>query len=280
MAGTRPRVIVLGNFAHFRKSVLGKVAQGRFSCCNALEWALAPRHGERVIFFRHDLTRRIHPEIKRLMGRHRAINDTGFDIDKRNVQKHMHIAFGYSQQIDPLTHSGRAVVKSRRNAVHDGSVIDCPVERADPEKVYELLIDNEVGDGTILDIRVGILLGKITVVYRKYRPIGTRFMNANSHAEIVEPAEVLTSDEQAAILRFCASIRLEYGELDCLRDRQSGKLYIVDANNTPFGPPNQISDAQREQALDMIARAFIPHVVTYRIPTHRRLARRLDIMLS
>ena len=50
-------------------------------------------------------------------------------------------------------------------------------------------------------------------------------------------------DELNKIHRFCAKIGMDYGEVDVLRDRDDGRIYIVDANNTPSGPPSPISDS-------------------------------------
>ena len=51
-------------------------------------------------------------------------------------------------------------------------------------------------------------------------------------------------------------MRLEYGELDILRDLDNKKIYIVDVNNTPFGPPANISAAQGKEAIRILAEAF------------------------
>jgi hypothetical protein len=45
---------------------------------------------------------------------------------------------------------------------------------------------------------------------------------------------------------------LEFGELDILRDNLSQKIYILDVNNTPSGPPNHIKKGDYWKALDLI----------------------------
>jgi len=49
---------------------------------------------------------------------------------------------------------------------------------------------------------------------------------------------------------------LDYGELDVLRDNDNGKIYIVDVSNTPWGPPNNISNKEGKIALIKLADTF------------------------
>ncbi len=46
-----------------------------------------------------------------------------------------------------------------------------------------------------------------------------------------------------------------YGELDLLRDTD-GRLYVVDANNTPYWPQEHLSRPQRKRALALIAASY------------------------
>ena len=45
-----------------------------------------------------------------------------------------------------------------------------------------------------------------------------------------------------------------------LRDRQDGRIYIVDANNRPFGPPNGIHPFEEDVALRLIGEAWLSRV--------------------
>jgi hypothetical protein len=49
---------------------------------------------------------------------------------------------------------------------------------------------------------------------------------------------------------------LDYGELDVLRDLGDRRIYVVDVNPTPDGPPNHIGAADSEIALARMADAF------------------------
>jgi glutathione synthase/RimK-type ligase-like ATP-grasp enzyme len=83
-----------------------------------------------------------------------------------------------------------------------------------------------------------------------------RFSNENTSAELHETGTVLTTAEVERLLRFCAFIGLDYGELDVLRDKVDGRIYVVDVNSTPDGPPNHLSGPQSEIALARLGAAF------------------------
>ena len=98
------------------------------------------------------------------------------------------------------------------------------------------------------------------LAYVKFRRRQERFQNVGTKALLVTPADVLTSDEVDLCRRFCIHIGLDYGELDVIRDRKSGRIYIIDANNTPAGPPKALSDDNRISALRIMALAFCRNV--------------------
>ena len=71
-----------------------------------------------------------------------------------------------------------------------------------------------------------------------------------------EPRNCYTSDEIAVIERFAASIGLDWGGVDVLRDRSSGRIYIVDANKTDMGPPVALKLGAKLRATRRMAQAF------------------------
>jgi len=71
-----------------------------------------------------------------------------------------------------------------------------------------------------------------------------------------EPRNCYTDDEIAVIERFAASIGLDWGGVDVLRDRQSGRIFIVDANKTDMGPPVALKLAAKLRATRRMAQAF------------------------
>jgi len=69
---------------------------------------------------------------------------------------------------------------------------------------------------------------------------------------------VLSEEEADRVQRFCRGMGLDYGELDAVRDASSGRLYVVDVNNTPFGPPAKvIRNLDRGQVFQTLSRPFL-----------------------
>ena len=184
----------------------------------------------------------------------KVVNLRATDISKTNVQRIHAEVFGYTTAVDPRTYHGPCLRKSNSNALHDGVIVQCPIEQPEPGFVYEKLIDNMTPAGA-LDIRVPIYGTILPLAYHKTRSLEQRFLTFHS-AVVRETDEIFTKDEQAKILEFCRAIGLDYGELDVLRDNGDGRIYIVDANNTPDSV-DHLSKEDREEALRRTARAFV-----------------------
>lgn len=187
---------------------------------------------------------------------YRLINARCTDISKRKIEKTMEEVLGYSLAIDPLTYVGKAVCKSDTNSLHDGMVIDCPIAARDTSKVYEVLIDNSISEKAVEDIRVVIVGSRLVIVYLKRRWKHQRFLNTNFEVVAVEPSSVLSESEIQTVLKFAKAIGLDFGEMDVLRDRPTGKLYIVDASKNAFGPPARLAFAPKIRAVRTISEAF------------------------
>ncbi len=190
--------------------------------------------------------------------RRSALNGGTGEESKRKVEQVFAAVFGYPVAIDPTVHAGPCVAKSDRlNGAHDGRVLMCPIAEADPTLAYEVLVDNRVDEDTVVDFRVPMVGGAIPFVYRKYRPLRARFSNANAAVEIAEPAAIFSADEQAKLRRFCEAMALELGvEIDVLRDARDGRIYIVDANWTSWGPPRPMPTADAVRAVRAYAAAL------------------------
>lgn len=192
---------------------------------------------------------------EKLRERYRLINGGSRDISKEKVEEVFRDVFGYGMRIDPRTFHGECVQKSNENATHDGKVVQCPRE---PEAgyVYQKLVDNRVGDD-VYDIRAEIAGQTIPFVLCRTRSIRDRFDNTET-ARIVETREYLSEGEVGKVLLFCKKIGLEWGELDLLRDRNDGKLYVVDANNTTGGPQPGVhfTYGEFEAFVERLSRAF------------------------
>lgn len=192
-----------------------------------------------------------------------VINVNCEDISKSHVDKVFQSVFGYSININPLTYNGKCVIKSDLNGLHDGKIISCPIDKIESGVVYNKLIDNETETGTVLHLRVPIFKHLIPLVYLKQLPLAHRFGTSSSHlisSQLTSVNEVFSQEEIDKILCFSKKMGLDYGELDVLRDRSDGKLYIVDVNNTPSGTmiadPLKRSLDKRERFLSNTERFF------------------------
>jgi hypothetical protein len=186
-----------------------------------------------------------------------VINGSCRDISKANVSRHFSAVFGYSCDVDPLTYSGPCVEKSNLNALHDGRIVTCPAAAPRAGSVYQRVINNVVEGDLVEDIRVPVVNGTVPFVYLKYRPAAARFdSNKNRAIRLCDAQEVLCAEEIRTIGKFTRSIGLDYGELDVLRDRDDGRIYIVDANKTPAGPSYRLRQADFRRAVSLLAAAF------------------------
>ncbi len=229
-----------------------------YKMCHALGYAMTARADAPAdIFFNwEDTTRRqSYDVLKRLSGSHAVLNLRCADISKSQVERVHAKTFGYHPGIDPLTHRGPCLKKSDINALHDCVIVQCPIAQREPGYVYEKLIDNTNAEGTALDMRVPIFGSIVPFCYVKAWPAEKRFVNYSS-TTLHETRELLSDDEVTRLLGFAREMGMDYGELDVLRDRHDGRIYVVDANNTPDGPPRHLSAADYELALARAARAF------------------------
>jgi hypothetical protein len=185
-----------------------------------------------------------------------GVNAGCTDIGKRTVDDVHDAVLGYRLALDPTTHTGPCVEKSDRNAAHDGRIVDCPIADPDPERVYQRLVHNERDDGLVEELRVPVVGSQIPFVYVKHRPIADRFAVPNSHVAIVETTTRLSSPELESVLEICARLGLDVGELDVLRDREDGRIYVIDVNRTCYGPPLALPFADQRRAVERLAEAF------------------------
>ena len=174
------------------------------------------------------------------------------DISKSTLDRHHHAAFGYGVNVDPTIHEGPMLEKSEGNAVHDGSEIQGPLspDQLKPGKVYQRIIDNRTEGGLFEDLRVVVIHGEVPVVYRKRKAGAVRYTNETAEVDLAEsPETVLSESEIDQIGSLSAKMCAEFAELDVLRDRQDGRIYCVDLNPTPYGPPSGLSAEDSEKAI-------------------------------
>ena len=221
------------------------------------------RHaGDLVIAWEDATIRREDRALETLAAEQRVLNRDCKDISKRQVAKVFADVFGYSLEVDPQSHAGPMVRKSDTNAPHDGAIVLGPIGGDRTGQVYQKVVNNITGPD-VQDIRLPVFGEFLPFCLLKRMPLEHRFTNEKGTAAIREVSELLSNEEQALILRFCRAIGLDFGELDVLRDVDDGRIYIVDVNNTPYGPLDRgvqvrwYFDALAWDALNRMSAAFL-----------------------
>lgn len=182
-----------------------------------------------------------------------ALNIHCRDISKKMVDRiHLEV-FGYNTFIDPIRFSGKAVQKSDINALHDGKVVECPLDEAVEGSVYQILINNQVDDEFVVDYRVAVIGDSIPVCYKKYKRMNVRFTNDVSKSEIGNIDELFSKTEQQSIIQFAKKMNVDFCELDVLR-HSDGRIFIIDVNKTPYGPPFGLGE--NEMAVSLLSTEF------------------------
>ena len=185
------------------------------------------------------------------------INYSVRDISKNHVGDVFKSVFGYPIRVDPLRYHGPAICKSNANGTHDGVVINLPIERADvsEQHTYQRLVDSVFQDGVSEDLRIAYVLGEIALVYHKYKPLGDRFGTDYLKVDIKHPSDVFSKEEIELIIQFCKRMGLDFGAVDVMRDKNDGRIYIVDVNKTCM-PVLSLDLKTQIQCQKKIANAF------------------------
>lgn len=176
------------------------------------------------------------------------------DIGKQALEQHHVRAFGYGMSVDPSLHSGPMVEKSDENAKHDGQIVHGPISANSirSDAVYQRVIENTDEAGAYFDYRVVYMQEKFPVVYRKFKDAAKRFTNETVNVDLLE-AMPFSESEQQAMRALASFMSIDYAEFDALRDRTSGKLFVVDVNPTPWGPPAQLNAEGQRTAISRMA---------------------------
>jgi hypothetical protein len=212
-------------------------------------FAAKPEDADAAFYFKDQTWGRAEPQ-----PRLRVLNGTCTDISKSRVAAVFEDVFGYPLALDPTTWEGIAVEKGEKNGVHDGRLVQCPTARQ-PGKTYQRLI--ETGDGIwAQDLRTPCVGGRPVLVFVKGKLAAERFSIQNKTVTVKRPDEVYSDTEIAAITRFCFAMGLDWGGLDILREKISGRLYVVDVNKTDTGPAVILSWKDRIQVTSLLANAL------------------------
>lgn len=245
-----PRRILFYPHAPSPRAILYKVCHraGYIICTDPCDaWDLAIHWDTATVRLPLDL-----PEGSRLILNRRCL-----DVSKLHLSRLFAQVFGYEIFVDPLHYAGDVVRKSDENGAHDGIILRCPLAAVEPGFVYQRLVANHVSADLVEDLRTPVFRNRIPFVYRKLRPRLDRFSNWNVDVQCCAADEVFSQSEQERILALARELGMDYGEMDILRDRTDDRLYVVDANPTPWGPPNHIRDGDRRFALDRMTQELL-----------------------
>jgi hypothetical protein len=184
-----------------------------------------------------------------------ALNGACSDISKSRVAASFESIAGYRMLIDPEAFSAPPVEKSEANGAHDGRIVHCPTPPL-PGKTYQLFIDSTDGD-IAYDYRATIIGRMPLFVLIKTKPATNRFSIHNATVKFAPLADVFSGDEIDLLTRFAKSMQLDWAALDVLRDRETGRIYVVDVNTTDMGPAVDLSLRDRERLKRAISSAFL-----------------------
>lgn len=190
----------------------------------------------------------------------KAWNIGCLDIGKTKTDEVFEKVFGYSTRVDPMRHQGRMLEKSEINAMHEATIISGPINKPKDGYIYQLVLNNKVKGYLYEDVRVTYINGDIPFCYLNYRLKGKRFSNKKYSAHLVEKSEVLSPHEERLIREFCKEMKVNYAEMDCIRNRDDDRLYIIDVNTTAFGPANGLRLKEKLKGLKLYQEAVKSHL--------------------
>jgi len=190
--------------------------------------------------------------------RAKAVNHKITDISKVNVGKIFETIFGYPLTIDPLIYHGEAVQKSDANGTHDGIIVNCPLTPTALKtgSAYQKLIDSTFNGSQSEDLRAAICFDEIALVFHKYKNIDKRFGTDYARVDICPPSQVFSQEECQKVIAFCKNIGLDFGAIDIMRDKEDGRIYIVDVNKTCM-PVLSLSLKDQIKAFKVISASFL-----------------------
>ena len=225
-----------------------------FLICKKLDYEIVtdPKKPYDLAIAWHDTTFR---NLKYLENLHDVINKDCNDISKEKVDEIFTNVFGYSSFVNPVTFVGEYVKKNNYNGLRDAKILT-QKETKEEGFVYQKLINSELDDMIIEDLRIFIIKGKVVLLQRKTRFTDRRFGHSSYSAVNADYKEEFSNDEITKIELFCSQLGMDYGELDIMRERTDGKMYIIDANNTPAGFTSKLSEVDCAASLEILSEAF------------------------
>jgi hypothetical protein len=189
----------------------------------------------------------------------KKINAKCNNISKKKVADCFQEIFKYQLDIDPTTYKGLGVEKNDDNGAHDGKLIDLPITKdlVQEKKSYNVYIDNTFEKNFVIDYRIPFIGELSSFCYEKKSHISNRFALKNHSVKVLQTKNIFTSEELDKITFVCNLMKLDYGEIDCLIDVDTKKIYVIDINKTPTGPPKELSLKKKIDVIIAMSTSFI-----------------------
>jgi len=154
----------------------------------------------------------------------KTINGSCTDTRKSHVDSAFKKVFGYGTKAE---HGEDCLVKPEAQAMK--TFVESK-STGRPHYFEQRKIDTK-RSGMFVDLRPVVFDGKIEIAFVKRKP--NMIKESGSIVTMVEASTVFFANEIGKLEAFCASLGLDYGEIDVLREKGTGRIYVVDANPTP-----------------------------------------------
>lgn len=249
-SGKKPKILVCYPDFPSKRTTISKIA-------DELDFRLTnlPKKNAELVLFFHDQTHKDSSDDGFLRDS-TALNLRCTDISKEKVDAVHQKVFGYNTFIDPISYEGPALEKSDDNAKHDGVIVQCPLKSKKEGKVYQIVIDNSTDDGNFMDLRVAIMGKSMAVLYHKFKTKDKRFTNDIYLSRLARVRSQLSEIEIERIIHFAREMKVDFAEFDLLRHKGNGRIYLVDVNTTPYGPPAYLNSSEYLEAINRLTSAF------------------------
>ena len=248
-----------GNITHFNKSCMAFMLEKQ----NVLISKKGTRSDlDGAIFWNPRMDKEKNtPFIKEIATRFHFINFFLINTDKDYVANVFDNFFKQKLMVNPETYKGYCIAKHNSNGTKSCIFLKCPINASEIFKnhTYQKLVNYTCKEDPeiLYELRVPIFGNIIPFVFFKKREKSLRFTCKNIEVEIATGRKYLSEKEMKKILLYCRRIGLEYGEVDVLRSDSDNNIYIIDVNNTPHWPPNNLSEVDKNIALNLFWNSFL-----------------------
>lgn len=184
----------------------------------------------------------LHPKdkiIDNLKSQFKTFNTDCNNVRKSYVAKIHKEVFGYNADVD----NGFDII--RKSELQSAKKEAFVTEVKDDGYHYMKFI-NTYDKNNYHTLRIPYFNGNIPIIVDIIRNDPLRRDHKTDILNTILPEDCFTFSELDFIYQFCREFGLDYGELDILRENESGKIYIIDVNDKPgIGILNE-SDAVRK----------------------------------